>query len=303
MWPRPLLYNNTVLEQPAQLETLTRRYTERAIDFISRSRNRPFFLYFPHTFPHIPLAASPDFQGKSGQGLYGDTVQEVDWSVGQVLDALKSMNLDDNTLVMFTSDNGPWHQGSPGRLRGRKGDTYEGGMRAPFIANWSGRIGAGQTVRSMATMLDIFPTVAKLAGASLPERIIDGVDIWPVLSGQRPDVDRDAFLFFNDEYLQCARLGSWKLHLSRFDTPMFVPAPNGRRNLRLPHPELYNVISDPEEAYDRSERNARIAADLQDRVERLIRTFPSGVIATYNDTMGTDVEETPIASLPVAKGH
>ena len=143
MTPRPLMHNTEVLEEPAVLETLTPRYTQQALQFVERSKDSPFFLYMPHTFPHIPLAASPRFRGKSPLGLYGDVVEELDWSVGEVLAKLKQTGLDNQTLVMFSSDNGPWYQGSPGQLRGRKGSTYEGGVREPFLARFPGRIPRG----------------------------------------------------------------------------------------------------------------------------------------------------------------
>jgi arylsulfatase A-like enzyme len=179
MYPSVLMHNTDVIESPADLTTLTARYTDQAVNFINQSAKSPFFLYMPHTFPHIPLAASPNFIGKSGMGLYGDVVQEIDWSVGQVLQALKKSGVDQNTLVMFTSDNGPWFQGSPGRLRGRKGDTFEGGMREPFIARFPGRVqpaitrrlnqpAKGRLVDALATTLDILPTIAAYTQAALP---------------------------------------------------------------------------------------------------------------------------------------
>ncbi|HTM50017.1 MAG TPA: sulfatase [Bryobacteraceae bacterium] len=299
MHPRVLMRNTEVIEQPAQLETLTQRYTQESVDFINRSKNGPFFLYLPHTFPHIPLAASPEFMGKSGEGVYGDVVQELDWSVGRILQALKDAGVDDNTLVMFSSDNGPWYQGSPGRLRGRKGDTYEGGFREPFIARFPGWIPAGQVSQSMATTLDILPTVARLTGAALPEKPLDGVDIWPMLTGQQQEVSRDVFLYFNDAYLQAARFGQWKLHVARYNVPMFTPEPaRGRRNLPL-RPELYNVVQDPEESYDRSDRNGAIIADIRARVDRLIKTFPEDIVNIYNDSMRRKVVYTPPDALPV----
>jgi arylsulfatase A len=207
MKPRTLLHNTEVVEGQATLETLTPRYTEQAVRFIERSKGAPFFLYMPHTYPHIPLAASPRFRGKSPSGIYGDVIAELDWSVGEVLAALKKNGVDRNTLVMFSSDNGPWFQGSPGRLRGRKGSTYEGGVREPFIARFPGRIPRGQAVAGVASTMDILPTVAKLCGAALPANPLDGIDIWPLLSGKSQQLEREALLFFDNWNLQCARWG------------------------------------------------------------------------------------------------
>lgn len=182
MSPRVLMHNAEVIENPVALDTLTPRYTQQALRFIAESKNRPFFLYMPHTYPHIPLAASARFRGKSPLGLYGDVIEELDWSVGEVLARLKKNGLDQNTIVMFSSDNGPWYQGSPGRLRGRKGSTYEGGVREPFIARFPGRIPKGTVSRGVAWTIDILPTLARLCSAPLPERPLDGIDIWPLLT-------------------------------------------------------------------------------------------------------------------------
>ena len=299
---RPLLSNTDIIEQPASLETLTRRYTERAVDFIGRSGGAPFFLYMPHSFPHIPLAASPAFSGRSFQGLYGDVVQEIDWSVGQVLESIQANGLDSNTLVMVSSDHGPWFQGSPGGLRGRKGDTFEGGVRVPFVARFPGLIPGGQVCEEFAASLDIFPTVAGLAGAALPANPLDGIDIQPLLTGQPQDLPREAFLYFNDVYLQCARLGQWKLHVARFNSPPFTPAPaEGRLNLPLPCPELYNVVADPDESHDRAARNAATVSDLQARIARLMPTFPSDIWSAWNATLSVPVQGTPAGCLPIKK--
>src|SRR5258708_567342 len=177
MNPRVLLHNTEVVEQTADLETLTRKYTEQAARFIETSKPSPFFLYMPHTFPHIPLGASARFRGKSPRGLYGDGVEEVDWSVGEVLRALKQNGLEQNTLVMFSSDNGPWYQGSPGKLRGRKNTTFEGGVREPFIARWPGRIPRGRVSDALASMMDIFPTLARLCGGAMPSKPLDAIHI------------------------------------------------------------------------------------------------------------------------------
>jgi arylsulfatase len=300
MWPRPLMRNLTVIEQPAQLSTLTQRYTSYALDFINRSRNSPFFLYMPHSFPHIQLAVSPEFNGISGQGLYGDVVREIDWSVGQVLQSLKDNGLENNTLVVFSSDNGPWYQGSPGLLRGRKGDSYDGGWRVPCIARFPGQIPEGQVCDAVTTTMDILPTVARLTGASLPARPLDGLDIMPLLSGRASNMEREPFLYFNDVYLQCARLGAWKLHVARYNVPMFTPEPaRGRRNLPLPRPELYNLVDDPEESYNRSTRNSPVVAQIQERVERLMETFPAEIRKAYEETRRRRVEDTPENAPPV----
>src|SRR5215471_4332044 len=191
MTPRPLLHNTDQVEEPANLETLTPRYTEQAVKFIEGSASAPFLLYMPHTFPHIPLAASPRFRGKSPLGLYGDVIEELDWSVGEVLSALRRTRADGNTLVMFSSDNGPWYQGSPGPLRGRKGSTYEGGVREPLLARFPGRLPKGTVCKGVAGTIDILPTLAKLTGAALPKVPLDGIDIWPLLSGQKQSIERE----------------------------------------------------------------------------------------------------------------
>jgi arylsulfatase A len=299
MWPRPLMRNNDIVEQPATLETLTPRYTDEAVKFIGRSRNSPFFLYMPHTYPHVPLAASPRFQGKSGKGLYADVVQELDWSVGQVLQAVKDNGLDDNTLVLFASDNGPWWQGSQGRLRGRKGETYEGGMREPLIARFPGMIPAGTVFTGLATTMDILPTLARLSSAALPGKPLDGVDIWPLLTGQEDEVDRDVFLYFDDVFIQCARLGRWKLHVTRYNTRAWSPMPaGGKVNLPLPKPELYDLQTDPQEGYDCASEHPEVVADIRARVLRLLPTFPQSVTDAWRDTMGRKVQDVPDDGLP-----
>ena len=299
MTPRPLLHNTGQLEEPANLETLTPRYTEQAVRFIERSAANPFFLYMPHTFPHIPLAASPRFRGKSPLGLYGDVVEELDWSVGEVLSALRRTGADSNTLVMFSSDNGPWYQGSPGALRGRKGSTYEGGVREPFLARFRGRIPKGQVCKGVAGTIDILPTVAKLTGASLPNAPLDGLDIWPLLTGARTSLDREALLYFDGWNLQCARLGKWKLHFARYDTFAYSPAPTGGRvNLHLRPPELYDIEADPMESYDAAPENPAVVREIQSRVDRLLRTFPDEVQKAWTETQSRKTTTTSPGALP-----
>lgn len=297
---RPLMHNLDILEEPATLETLTQRYTAAAVDYITRPRRGPFFLYMAHSFPHLPLAASPQFAGRSNEGLYGDSVQEIDWSVGQVLQAVQANGFDSNTLVMFSSDHGPWFQGSPGRLRGRKGETFEGGVRVPFIARFPGVIPAGQVSKSFVTSLDLLPTVAGFAGAGVPALPLDGVDIRGVLTGEQSSVDRDTFLYFNDVYLQAVRNGNWKMHVSRYNSPPFYPAPaGGRLNLPLPEPELYDVTRDLDEAHDRASRNPAVVADMQARLKQALATFPAEIQDAYTRTMQVPVQGTPSGCLPI----
>lgn len=299
MNPRVLMRNADVIEQTAVLETLTPRYTEHAVSFIERSKQSPFFLYFPHTYPHIPLAASDRFRGKSQFGIYGDVIQELDWSVGEVLGALRRTGVADNTLVMFSSDNGPWYQGSPGPLRGRKGTTWEGGVRVPFIASFPGRIPDGLLCDGLASAMDVAPTVAGLCGAAATKRESDGVDIWPLLSGRRKSMEREALLYFDNIDVQCARLGNWKLHLARHNSFAYGPAPaDGRQNLPLARPELYDVVADPTEAYDVAATHPQIVRDITDRVERLLAGFPQPVQDAYRETRALQVGPSPAGHLP-----
>jgi arylsulfatase len=302
MTPRPLIEGTKVVEEPAQLDTLTRRYTEHALRFIRESKGAPFFLYLPHTFPHIPLGASAQFRGKSAEGLYGDVVEELDWSVGQILDELKSNAIDGNTLVFFTSDNGPWYQGSPGLLRGRKATTYEGGVREPFIARWPGRIKSGHVSNAPASMLDIFPTVARLCSAGLPAKPLDGIDIWPVLTGQVAKIERDVLLYFDNWDLQGARWNNWKLHVARHNSSSYsAPPAGGRHNYVLPHPELYNLESDPAESYDVAAGHPDIVASIQTRIAKLLDTFPAPVQQAYKESQSRQVNpNTPTGARPRA---
>jgi arylsulfatase A len=199
---------------------LTTQYTERAVEFIRKNRDKPFFLYLPHTMVHVPLFVSEKFKDKSGAGLFGDVVMELDWSVGLVLDTLKECGIDDNTLVIFTSDNGPWlsygdHAGSAAPFREGKGTMFEGGYRVPCIARWPGKIPAGQKCDELTATIDLLPTVAALIGAKVPtDRTIDGKNIWPLLTGES-DVQspHESFYCYYDGELRAVRDRQWKLHL------------------------------------------------------------------------------------------
>lgn len=217
MRPVQLIENEKVVDYPVIQATLTKRYTQRALDFIERSskRNRPFFLYLPHAMPHKPLAASEDFYTpETPDDLYSDVIRELDFSVGQIMEKLKQLRLDDNTLVIFTSDNGPWFGGSTGGLRGMKGKTWEGGLRVPMIARWPGKIPAGLVNDSIAGTIDVFPTILKIAGVKVPgDRIIDGKDIWPILTSDTAASPHEALFAMQGTNLMTVRSGKWRLHV------------------------------------------------------------------------------------------
>jgi arylsulfatase A len=225
MWPpntrRPypnlrLIENEKVIDEEVTSEDqcqLTTKYTERAVDFIKRNQDRPFLLYLPHAMVHVPHHVSEKFRGKSAKGLYGDVVMEVDWSVGQVLDALRKYKLDKKTLVIFTSDNGPIRCGSAGPLRGGKGGTFEGGVREPTIMWWPGTIPADTTCSTPAMTIDLLPTFAYLADAPLPKLKIDGKNIWPLIKGTPgAESPQEAYYYYHGSQLQAVRVGKWKLH-------------------------------------------------------------------------------------------
>jgi uncharacterized sulfatase len=212
MHPLPLYRDREQLLANVDDQTiLTRRYTEEALRFIESSQAGPFFLYFAHTSPHRPLFASDRFRNRSEGGIFGDTVEEIDWSVGELLAALEHHGLADNTLVVFTSDNGPWYQGSPGSFRGRKGQSYEGGHRVPFLARWPRRIAAGIISHEPAINIDLFPTCLALAGLSPPDdRIIDGENILDLLTVRDSTSPHDSLYFYHQGELEGVRTGKWK---------------------------------------------------------------------------------------------
>jgi len=215
MRPVQVLEGTQVIEYPVVQATLTRRYTERALGFIERSKDRPFFLYFAHAMPHKPLAASDAFYKKSGAGLYGDAVMELDWSVGQVLAKLKELGLDENTLVVFTSDNGATFGGSTGGLRGMKGSSYEGGYRVPCIARWPGKIPAGRSSAEPAVMMDLFATTLAVTGAKMSDdRVLDGRDILPLFTSEAKS-PHDFIFGHQNSRLASIRDARWKLHVFR----------------------------------------------------------------------------------------
>lgn len=280
--PLPLIEGTRTVELMPDQSTLTTRYTERAVSFIERHRTRPFFLYVPHNMPHVPLFVSGKFAGKTKRGLFGDVIAEIDWSVGEILAALKRHGLEENTLVLFTSDNGPWlvygdHAGSAKPLREGKATVFDGGVRVPFIVRWPGKIPAGRTCREPAMTIDVLPMLARLTGSRLPSLPIDGRDIWPLLAGERrAKSPHDALYFYWDDHLQAVRSGDWKLH---FPHEYFQPAPVGAggRPGKLARPRtalaLYNISRDPGEQSDLAAKHPDVVARLEALAERARQNF------------------------------
>ena len=252
---------------------LTTWYTEHAVKFIEQNKDRPFFVYVPHSMPHVPLFVSDKFQGKSKRGLYGDVIMEIDWSVGQILGTLKRLGLDEKTLVIFTSDNGPWlsygdHGGCALPLREGKGTSWDGGHREACIMRWPGKIPAGSVCGELAATIDILPTLARLAGAELPKNRIDGKDIWPLMSGDpNAKTPHESYCFYWSRHLQAIRSGKWKLHFphkyrSLKDKPGSggTPGPYIQRETGL---ALYDLENDVGETTDVASQHPDVVNRLQ----------------------------------------
>ncbi len=261
--PLGLFRGDQMVEHPFDQDALTTRYTEEAVKLIGEAGEKPFFLYLAYAMPHLPIHVSDERRGKSQAGLYGDVIEEVDWSVGQVLAALQEKGLSDNTLVFFASDNGPWiempermrqagnelwHAGSTGPLRGSKGQTYEGGPRVPAILRWPGKIKAGQVSAELVGMPDIYRTLIHVAGGKLPEHKIDGHDLTPFLTGESVASPRKEYFYFR-RGLEALRSGNWKLRLSTGE------------------PELFDMVTDPFERINRADGEPEKVAELQARMK------------------------------------
>lgn len=277
MHPLMLYQDTQIIEDPVNQSTLTERYTEQAVNFIESNRDRPFFLYLPHTFPHTPLHTAAPFEGQSAAGLYGDTVETLDWSTGRILDTLNRLGLDNNTLVIFTSDNGPWFEGSASHLRDRKGASWEGGMRVPFIARWPGTIPAGQISNEATMNIDLFPTLVGLAGGNIPDdRPIDGKDILPLLTQGAPSPHEALYLFQNDR-IAGVRSGQWKLVVessyrnvvTSFDNAQSYYGPSGL---------LFDLQLDPGETYSFARENPDVVARLRGYLEQAQQDLDTTVL-------------------------
>ena len=262
-WDVPLMRNEKIIERPANQYTITKRYTEEAVKFIKKNKDRPFFLYFAHTMTHVPLFRSEKFVDISLAGIYGDVMEEVDWSVGQVLETVQNNNLSERTLVIFTSDNGPWltfdtHGGSAGPLKEGKGSTWEGGMREPTIMWWPGTIPAGTTQAGMGSTLDLMATVASITNTKIPkDRKMDSYDLSLAMS-MKADSPRNEMFFWRGTKLFAARSGNYKAH---FYT---MTGYRDRGETRLNTPLLYHLGHDPGEKFDISRQNPEIVTKIQE---------------------------------------
>ena len=298
--PLPLIdgdETSTIIKNLDDQATLTTRYTERAVQFIEKNKDKPFFLYMPHSMPHVPLGVSDKFKGKSEQGMYGDVIMEMDWSVGEVLRTLKENGLDDNTLVIYTSDNGPWmnfgnHAGSALPLREGKGTMWEGGARVPAVMRWPGRIPAGKTSDKIASTIDILPTLAAITGADLPKRKIDGVNILPLLEGDEDANPRDHFFYYYGGELQAVRQGRWKLHFPHSYRSYKGVEPG---NDGFPGPyasgktgfELYDLQEDIGEKVDMAGQEPLVV----ERLKALAQTIREQLGDRLTEVEGTEVRE------------
>lgn len=303
MRPVQLLDGEAVVEYPVVQATLTRRYTERALRFIERNRERPFFLYLAHAMPHKPLACSEAFYKKSGAGLYGDALAELDWGVGQVLGRLKELGLDERTLVVFTSDNGPWFGGSTGGLRGMKGTGWEGGFRVPCIARWPGRIPAGRVSDRLAVTMDLFATALAAAGVPAPrDRVIDGKDLLPLFTGDDRPV-HEVIVGHQGPRVATVRDARWKLHvlpardfrvnpsgghwvdprgpdgvtiLAPYEQAQPSQYPGGRDGDATGAMSLFDLRDDPGERRNVAAEHPDVVQRLKTEYDRVLRDGPNG---------------------------
>jgi arylsulfatase A-like enzyme len=286
MWPRhptakfpdlPLVEGEKTIEHNPDQTKLTTWYTERAVKFIEKNKERPFFVYVPHAMPHVPLFVSDKHKGKSKAGLFGDVIEEIDWSVGEILSALRKHGLERDTLVIFTSDNGPWlsygnHAGGAGGLREGKGTSFEGGVRVPFVARWPAKIPAGLTCSQPAMTIDLLPTIAEFAGADLPRLPIDGKDIGALLTEKGAKSPQDAYYFYWGQALEAVRAGKWKLHFPHAYRTLKeaghdgTPGPYAQAKIEK---ALFDLEADPGETKDVAAANPDVVARIDALADRM----------------------------------
>jgi arylsulfatase A len=289
MKPLPLYRDTKVLEADTDRDLLTPRYTEEAVKYIEENHGEPFFLYMAYSYPHDPARASERFKGKTQFGSSGDAIAEIDWSVGEVLRALERHAIMSDTLVLFTSDHGPWYQGSAGLLRGRKASTFEGGFRVPLIAQWPGTLAAGEVRNAWCSNLDVLPTLAHLCGLELPSRQLDGVDVRGVFLGEDETPKRKPLLYFSamgnrGMDVHCIRDGKWKLRVAQgFRGEIYLNdrTTGANSSAWLPYPELYDLELDAAESYDVAQLHPEIVKELLASLEEQMPSFPPEIAAAY----------------------
>lgn len=287
MNPLPLMRDTAILESHTDPALLTPRYTGEALSLIHERSDKPFFLYLAYSYPHDPANASPRFRCNSGFGLYGDAVEEIDWSVGEITRALEHQNLLDDTLMIFTSDHGCWFQGDMGPLRGRKSSTFEGGFRVPFIAHWPAGIEPGIISHAWTSNLDVLPTLCSLCELDKPKLPLDGIDISAALLDHQEEFPRPAILYFTPFSggtalegldLHCARKGKWKLRFAQLTGEIYInDYTAGHESFWFLHPELYNLDADPGESYDVASLHPDVVQQINEDVSAQMKSMPPGV--------------------------
>ena len=289
--PLPLTRDKQILEQDTDRDILTPRYTDEAVRFLEdpERKQQPFFLYLAFSYPHDPARASARFRDKTGFGHSGDSIAEIDWSVGEIMRAIEKQGLARDTLILFTSDHGPWYQGSPGALRGRKASTFEGGSRVPMLAKWPGRIAAGRKVDAWCSHLDVLPSLAAVCGLSHPQKPLDGVDISGVWLGHQGKIERKPLIYFSPMGnagldVHCIRRDPWKMRVAQAikgDIYINDRTTGARGSSWLIRPELYNLEQDPIESYDIAHLHPDIIAELTRSLEEQMPSFPPKVVSAY----------------------
>ncbi|HTF21405.1 MAG TPA: sulfatase [Chryseolinea sp.] len=290
MWPPngpypelPMVEGDQVIETNPDQTQLVTRYTNRAIEIIRKNKSRPFFIYLAHNMPHVPIFASESFKGRSGKGIYVDVIQEIDWSVGEVMKALTDNGIEKNTILIFTSDNGPWlvygnHGGSAGKLREGKGSTFEGGTRVPFLVRWPGHVRAGTTCDIPASLFDLLPTFAEITQAKLPDNVIDGRSMLPLWHGGQTGI-RDAQYYYQGNELQAVRKGKWKLHLPHAFEHVTEAGNDGARgksearNIGL---SLFDLEADISEATNVATAHPEIVIELRGMAKKFDEEMKAG---------------------------
>lgn len=289
MKPLPLLRDATILEPDTERKELTRLYAEEATRYIRQQGEEPFFLYMAFSYPHDPARASERFEGKTQFGHVGDSIAEIDWTVGEVMKALESKGLSDDTLILFTSDHGPWYQGNPGMLRGRKATTFEGGFRVPFLARWTGTIEPGRVADDWLSNLDVMPSLTALCGLPHSPNPLDGSDMSAVITGEGKAVEDKPKIYFSPMGeggldVHCIRKQEWKLRVAQgCDGEVYLNdrTTQAHHSAWLARPELYNIALDPAESYDVANLHPEMVAELMRDLENLMPSFPQHVQNAY----------------------